>query len=69
MSRIIINNHSSVSDECTILSVASVMGGGRVSAHDSYCSITTWKSGYGILAQRTEKGTDTFLVFDHPAKK
>ena len=64
MSKIIINNTPSFSDEDALQRVAKVVSEGRISNFDrDYCSCTVWTDGCVVQSVRNEK-SDTFHVLD-----
>jgi len=69
MSRLIIDNRSSLSDEVALLWVACVIEGGRISNDGKqYCYYSTFGRGekkFGIATGLNEK-SDKFTVIDQP---
>jgi hypothetical protein len=69
MSKIIIDNRSSLSDGCAAIRVAAVIDDGRISdGGKGYCYVTTFRksalgAGVAVLARRN-KSSDTFVVLD-----
>ena len=47
----------------SIRRVLHIIENGRVSAKDSFCTITTWRDGVVIHADKTKAGNDTLRVF------
>lgn len=64
MSKIVINNTSSFSDEEALQRVAKVVSHGRISNFgNDYCFVTLWTDGCMVQSVRNEK-SDTFHVLN-----
>lgn len=65
MSRIIIDNRSSLSDVDATLAVAKVIEQGRISNDNKqYCYLTTFTNGL-VVATDLNKKSDKFIVIDN----
>lgn len=65
MSRLIIENHSSLSDAQALDYVAHVIRMGRISGN-SYCSATRWRNNGIVVYASRNKASDRLVVCDDP---
>lgn len=66
MSKIIIHNNSSVSDDIALICVQKVINDGRISNEGKqYCYATIFKNPRVVVATRLNKSSDVFYVVDH----
>ncbi len=59
-SDIIIHKVDSISDYDALLYIQAVIRGGRISNNNSYCSVTTFKD--GVIVYADKKKSDIFTV-------
>lgn len=65
-SKLIIHNHTNLSDLDVLFYVMKVVQGGLVSETRNgkqYCFATTFKDGYTIVASKNKQNTHTFWVY------
>lgn len=65
-SNIIIHKDDSISDYDALTHIQAVVRGGRISNNNSYCSVTTFKDGIIVYANRRK--TDIFTVIGSGSK-